>query len=1130
MQAPFADPLSGIEFTSRPLPLVGREGEMQLLCNLLDTVAYDRAFGPRAVILSGETGIGKTRLLAEMCQQASKRGFHLLEGRAYEVSKSFPYMPFTEALRPAIHGSSLKRLRSLVGLDTIAEERLRDDDDFDTHVSISLTGSPMVAALARLFPALPHILHLAVTPEPLTPEQEKFRLFDAIATLLERMAAESPVMLSIDNLQWADSASLELTLYLTVRLRGSRVALVGITRPPAHPGSAEMGEGIETERQAAATMKILGELMRQDLLLFLPLQPLSMDGARQHLQALLPGSIVGAETLLERAGGNPFFLEELVRMLTINGQLEQHAGVWDATKAGATELPASIALAVMQRLSTLSKACLEVVRIAALFGRSFPLPALAEVAGESESWVQARINEAEQALIIAPAPRQTSHTGDENDLAGDQALFGDHLPPAYLFCQSLVREVLSSQMPVQRASLLHGKIGAALEAYYVQRGVPAPAAELARHYVLGGESRAALRWSLQAGEDAARQQAYREAIGHFRAALQLLQSGHLTMEGEPGPSLAQVYVMIGESWFKVGELNQAAQSFQKALEQLQREKASATAHAADSVQVSLTARANRMLADVYRMQGKYELTLAHLQAARSALDARVDAVEELAAPSASSSAPGHPYAWIGARGSSGQRDQSAGHLLDVERVLLLQAQGTLDLLMGRAEESERTLWQSYQLATAMGDRGSQAFALHFISWIRGWGTQIHEAIRLQSQAHELYVAIGDPFRAALGDQGLGIIYQALGEMDRARLHTVRGFEMARRYGVRHVLGWLHWNMGVMALAEGKWAECESRMQQAMQEAESTGNERLKPIILQVQAELAFRRGMWHEAEQIFRSSISAAVNTEWYPSTLAFYSHFLAVTGRKAEAKAQLEQAAALQEPTGYSGHYYIPFLAEGFLHIGAAEQASAYIERIQRLRGFMYYGVAVDRIRGEVAAQNGHWDEAEQAFADGHELCRRVGNRPEEATILYEQARTMLMRSGKQDTLAPTALSAIQQLGQAARDIFTLYEMHRAVNMVDTLLEGARQLDAQKTPEVPHKLVAPHLPHDDYILDLHLTNREVDVLRLVAEGHTDREVAEALVISPRTVNRHLSNIFVKLDVPGRAAAVAYAIRQGLVG
>jgi DNA-binding CsgD family transcriptional regulator/tetratricopeptide (TPR) repeat protein len=1123
MQAPFADPLSGIELISRPLPLVGREGEMQLLCNLLDTVALQRVYGARALIMSGETGIGKTRLLAEMCQEASKRGFHLLEGRAYEVSRSFPYMPFTEALRPIIRASSLKRLRYLVGLDTIESDRLPGDDDPDTAVSISLVGPPMVAALARLFPELPHILKVAITPEPLTPDQEKFRLFDAIATLLERMAAEYPVMLSIDNLQWADSASLELTMYLTVRLRSCPVALVGVTRPPARPTGDGNGDSIETERQAAATMQILGELMRQGLLLFLPVQPLILEGAQQHLRALLPGTIVGAEALLERAGGNPFFLEELVRMLTVNGRLEQHDGVWDVTRASAAALPTSIALAVMERLGTLSKACLEVVRIAALFGRSFLLPALVVVTGESENWVQARIDEAEQALIIAPSARYTSSEEYEDDFVDDDGISRQVPPATHLFCQSIVQEVLSGQVSAQRASVLHGKIGAALEAYYARLGIQAPAAELARHYVLSGESAAALRWSLQAGEDAVRQQAYREAIGHFRAALELLQADLLAAGEEPRPLLAQVYVMIGESWFKVGELNQAAKSLQKALEQIQR---ASTTYMSDNLQVSLTARANRMLADVYRMQGKYELTLAHLQAARNALEARVGETGELVV----SAEQGHSYGWISRRSFVGQGDQPARHLLDTERILLLQAQGTLDLLLGRAEESERNMWQSYQLATESGDRGSQAFALHFISWIRGWGSHIHEAIRLQSQAHELYVAIGDPFRAALGDQGLGIIYQALGEMEKARLHNVRGFEMARRYGVRHVLGWLHWNMGVMALAEGKWAECESRMQQAMQEAEATSNERLKPIIIQLQAELAFRKGAWQEAEQLFQASISAAMNTEWYPSTPALYGHFLAVTGRKAEAKVQLERAAALQEPIGYSGHYYIPFLAEGFLHIGASEQATTYIERIQQLRGFMYYGIAVDRIRGEVAALNSHWDEAGQAFDDGLKLCRRVGNQPEEAAILYEQARTILMRTGKQDIPTSGAFDTIQRLCQLARDIFLRYDMQRAVNMVDTLLEGLHQLDVHKMPQAPHKIVEQHLAHEEYILDLHLTRRELDVLRLVAEGQTDREVAEALVISPRTVNRHLSNIFVKLDVPGRAAAVAYAIRQGLVG
>ncbi len=962
---------------------------MQLICNLLDTVALQRASGARALIMSGETGVGKTRLLAEMCQEASKRGFHLLAGRAYEVSKLFPYMPFTEALRPIIRASSMKTLRYLIGLDTI--ESSASSYESGSGVSISLVGAPMVAALARLFPELPHALKVAVAPEPLSPEQEKFRLFDAIATLLERMAMADPVMLSIDNLQWADSASLELTMYLTVRLHGSRVALVGVTRPPASSqsvGDAD-SESVETGRQAATTMQLLSELMRQGLLLFLPVQPLRGEGAEQHLRALLPGAISGAEVLLARAGGNPFFLEELVRMLTLNGQLAQHNGVWDVTGASATELPASIALAVGERLRVLSKTCLAAMRIAALFGRWFPLPALVMVMGESESQVQAMIDEAERASIVAPAPRHTPSGQDDDEFAGGDIFSHTATPsPAtYLFCQGIVQEVLSSQVPAHQTSVLHGKIGAAQEAYYNQQGLQAPAAELARHYELSGERKAALRWGLRAGQDAAKQQAHREAIGHFRAALKLMKADDpVEVEDEELlPSLAQVYVLIGESWFKIGELNQAAKAFQKALERLQHETPSDAARAHGNAAVSLAAQANRMLADVYRIQGKYELTLAHLQAARSALDAGAGDRSGYVAPVQIGQ---HHYTWMTSRSFSGQKHLPATGLLSAERLLLLQAQATLDLLLGRAEESEGALWQSYQLATELGDRGSQAFALHLVSWIRGWGEHIREAIRLQSQAHELYVAIGDPFRAALGDQGLGIIYQALGEMEKARLHNVRGFEMARRYGVRHVLGWLHWNQGVVALAEGNWPECESRMQQAAQEAEATGNERLKPVIMQVQAELSFRKGEWHSAEQFFQASISAAANTEWYPSTLALYGHFLAVTGRKEEAKAQLEQAAALPEPTGYSGHYYIPFLVEGFLHIGASGQATSYIERIQKLRGFMYYGVAVDRIRGEVAALEGHWDEAEQAFDDGLKLCRRARNQPEEAAILYSTSR----------------------------------------------------------------------------------------------------------------------------------------------
>src|SRR2546421_12232660 len=119
MQAPFADPLSGLELLTKPLPLVGRDLEMQLICALLDAVALDRQVGARALTISGDMGVGKSRLLAEMYTEAHARGFRVLEGRTYESGRMFPYLPFIEALRPVLHSSSLEQLRGYMGLDTV---------------------------------------------------------------------------------------------------------------------------------------------------------------------------------------------------------------------------------------------------------------------------------------------------------------------------------------------------------------------------------------------------------------------------------------------------------------------------------------------------------------------------------------------------------------------------------------------------------------------------------------------------------------------------------------------------------------------------------------------------------------------------------------------------------------------------------------------------------------------------------------------------------------------------------------------------------------------------------------------------------------------------------------------------
>ncbi len=404
MQAPFADPLSGLELLHKTLPLVGREAEMQVIHVLLDTVARDLPIGARALTISGEMGVGKTRLLAEMYSEASVRGFRVLEGSAYESGSTLPYFPFIEVLRPILRSTPLGQLRRYLGLDSDEREATSDGAQM-----ISLVGTPLVAALARLFPDLPRLLHVTIIPEVLSPDQEKFRLLDAVATLLERMALEQPVLLGLDNLQWADSASLELTLYLTVRLHSSQVALVGVTRPPRMLNE-RIRDREMTTASTTASAKALGDLMRHGLLLLLPLSPLNTHAAAQHLQALLPGTLSESliQTLLTRAEGNPFFLEELVRTLTLNQQLVLRDGVWRATRVIGTALPESITLAVEQRLQGLSESCRELLRVASLFGRTFPLDALVKVLAESEEKVQSLIDEATQATVIATAPVASS--------------------------------------------------------------------------------------------------------------------------------------------------------------------------------------------------------------------------------------------------------------------------------------------------------------------------------------------------------------------------------------------------------------------------------------------------------------------------------------------------------------------------------------------------------------------------------------------------------------------------------------------------------------------------------------------------------------------------------------------------
>src|SRR5487761_112722 len=129
VQAPFADPLLGLDILNKALPLVGRETEMQMMRYLLNTVALNLPTGPRAMTISGEIGVGKSRLLAEMYGEARQLGFRILEGRTYESGSMFPFLPFIEALRPVLRSSPTEQLQPYLGLAATANEGNGYSDD-----------------------------------------------------------------------------------------------------------------------------------------------------------------------------------------------------------------------------------------------------------------------------------------------------------------------------------------------------------------------------------------------------------------------------------------------------------------------------------------------------------------------------------------------------------------------------------------------------------------------------------------------------------------------------------------------------------------------------------------------------------------------------------------------------------------------------------------------------------------------------------------------------------------------------------------------------------------------------------------------------------------------------------------
>jgi ATP/maltotriose-dependent transcriptional regulator MalT len=314
--------------------LVGRQHELDRIERVLGGLQR----GPAVVSVVGEPGIGKTRLLAELCERADGRRQLVLDGRASELERGVPFRVFVDALDDYLASRPPAELRRL--------------------------GPERLAELAAVFPSL--AAH-GTEGRPVL-QAERYRAHYAVRALLEQLAAGRPLVLALDDLHWADEASLELASHLLLRRPRAPVLIALAYRP----------------RQAPAPLsRAMVTAAREDGFVELPLGPLGREEA-----ALLLGDELDPETASElyvESGGNPFYLEQLAR--TAGGR---SAARGDPDLEGP---PPSVQAALEEELSWLSSAARTLAEGGAVAGEPFDIELAAVTAGLDERVALAHVDE-----------------------------------------------------------------------------------------------------------------------------------------------------------------------------------------------------------------------------------------------------------------------------------------------------------------------------------------------------------------------------------------------------------------------------------------------------------------------------------------------------------------------------------------------------------------------------------------------------------------------------------------------------------------------------------------------------------------------------------------------------------------
>ena len=956
-------------------PFVGRSRELAALQRLMPDVENE---GSRVVLLSGEAGSGKSRLVRELAHDAATGGVLVLYGACDAVVRT-PYGPFVTAL----------------------EQLARVSDPDVLRAELATNGGE----IKRLLPDLPQLVGDLPDPAGGDPDTQRQRLHTAVAELLANITGRVPVVLIIEDVHWADDATLLLLRGLARAVGNARLLLVATIRDAAGDLPDEVSdtlidlrrtEGVERLALRGLTGEEIAEFVRHA-------GGVNLDPAAPEV----------AREISELTDGNPFLMTELWRTLAETGELAS---------------PDSVRDVVGRRVSRLAPSTTEVLEVAAVAGPEFALDVVRHATELDERSLLEAFDEGVRSGMIEEIPA---------------------VGLVYRFTHELVRRALYDRLSGLRRAELHLRVGTVLQealAATPVRGLAEVAHHLAAAGALGDAERA-IDYNLQAARAATAALAFEQAATHFQAALAL---GVKTSSQQ-----AEIQLERGAACHSAGSWAESVEAFTAAAET-----------AREAGDANLLARAAIGFEDACWGEGRpHRAALELLEEASAAL----------------------------------------GESESTLRMGLLSALARVLAYRGETTRAAITYANALEMARRLGDRQALASLLARAYWVRGPKT-LEEVLAMLTEARVLAAELGDGEIESEARAWELITWMALGELDPARRDLASFRELTHR--VRQpFFSFVAEHIGAaIALCEGHLEEAEARAERSREFAgllkgrDGSGIHGIQMF--------SIRREQGRLAELAPLVKVLArgdGKGAAWRPGLVALLVELAMYDDARRElVRIRADGLEPYREAVWLAS---LTYLTDACAAVGDQELAALVRPELEAYAGTVVvvgYGVAcygaADRYLAMLATTLGDWETAEARFDAAMALNTQLGAPTWLAHTAYEYARMLHARDRAEDAGRITSMLS-EATGLAER-----------VGM-PALLARIERLGSRVTPA--------SLPDG-------LSPREVDILRLVARGLSNRQIGEELFISTHTAANHIRSILRKTSCANRTEAATYAHRHGL--